>query len=179
MISNVKALKHLESSRKWTSVLICVSFISHLPSLFCTRLSFVCTRLSFVCTRLSFVFTRLSLVFTLLHSSLIRLHSSLIHLHSSLIRLHSSLTRLHSSSLVSHSSSLVFTRLHSSLIRLHSSRHPSVILVITIFIHNTKNFLIILLTFDLVSFFPFVLNAPLQGHKSFLFYKRKKCIRQK
>ena len=69
MISNVKALKHLESSRKWTSVLICVSFISHLPSLFCTRLSFVCTRLSLVCTRLSFVCTRLSLVCTRLHSS--------------------------------------------------------------------------------------------------------------
>ena len=93
MISNVKALKHLESSRKWTSVLICVSF---------------------VCTCLSFVFTHLHWSLICLHSSsivcppsLIRLHLFLLCLHSSLIRLNSSLIRLHSSALVSQLSALV------------------------------------------------------------------------
>ena len=93
MISNVKALKHLESFRKWTSVLICVSFVcsglsfvftllhasglvSHLSALVCHSSSLVCTRLSLVFTRLSFVCTRLSLLFTRLHLPLIRLHSS-------------------------------------------------------------------------------------------------------
>ena len=44
--------------------------------------------------------------------------------------------------------------------------------------HN-KYILIFLLALVLVSFFLFVLNASLQRHKSFLLYKRKKCIRQK
>ena len=42
-----------------------------------------------------------------------------------------------------------------------------------------KYVLIFLLAFDLVSFFSLYLNAPLQRHKNFLFYKRKKYVRQK
>ena len=46
------------------------------------------------------------------------------------------------------------------------------------FMHN-KYILIFLLAFDVVSFFPLYLNASLQRHKNFLFYERKKYIRQK
>ena len=46
------------------------------------------------------------------------------------------------------------------------------------FMHN-KYILRFLLTFDLVSFFLFALNNPLQVHQSFVFYERKKCMRRK
>ena len=87
----MKALKHLESSHKWTSVLTCMSF--------------VCTRLSFIFTCLYSSFTSLSFVFTCLYLSLTRLHlSAVVSNSSSLI-----FTRLHLSALVSHSSALVLS----------------------------------------------------------------------
>ena len=85
MFSNVKALKHLESSHKWTGVLICVSFACTCLSFVftCLHWSLICLHLSpLVCTYRSFICTRLLFVFTRLHSSLISLHSSR---HSSVI----------------------------------------------------------------------------------------------
>ena len=87
----MKALKYLESSHKWTSVLTCISF--------------VCTHLSFIFTCLYSSFTSLSFVFTCLYLSLTRLHlSAVVSNSSSLI-----FTRLHLSALVSHASALLLS----------------------------------------------------------------------